>query len=232
MELPFEIKQYIHRMLLRLMLDDFEDNPLQLISTISIHMGYFGGAGKQYYSANNIESYIKLLQMRPINTNVNVLSYKGNSIFHLLTRIMLKVNFRTPEEEDGIAHLLIRKLLGREQISSGIEAQHLKDKQSLLCKCSIDINMKNNDGDTIAHQLITIMLTNITDMTNFKLIMEVLLKLKLDVGSIKNNAGFNAYQLGNNLLNQQKNNYWESEQIARKLLLNDLLALDIKYHMK
>lgn len=128
--------------------------------------------------------------------NPNILSYKGNSIFHIITKMMIYI-------QDS-------------------EYQHLQNKLSLLCKYGVDINKKGNNGDTIAHELMISLFTHFYSYRNMHYIIKFLQDLGMDIKSIENSNGFTAHQLGKNIIGPQNGNYFHEMNIAlTDFYLND-----------
>ena len=185
MNLPLEIKQHIYCKLLRLTLDDIEDDNFMLIeiekpNAILLLLGY----KEKYISTNNIEWYIRLLLMKPLNINVNLLSYKGNTIFHHINKIIMSTQYLTKDDR---------------------ELNHLLDKIKLLSQAGVNINMKNRTGDNMAHILISAIFTRFNNMTLYSYIIESLLKIGMDITTIKNNKGFTPYEIGRSIADDNKN---------------------------
>lgn len=72
--------------------------------------------------------------MKPLNTNVNLLSYRGRSILQLLTLSVTFCNYPVVREN----------------------RKYLNDKLKMLYECVVDINKKDFKGNTISHRLIMI----------------------------------------------------------------------------
>ena len=182
MELPLEIIQHIYCKLLRLTLDEIEEEDFMLIKTDEPNfiLGLFGYKEK-YNSVNNIEWYIRLLIMKPLNTNVNISSYKGRSIFHLLVRSATFCSWRQLRENH----------------------QYLHNKIRLLCKYGVNINNKNFKGNTILHNLISLLcgpmvfgprFNNYIDTVNY------LIESGASIDSIKNKNDKTAFQIGKDII--------------------------------
>jgi hypothetical protein len=200
--LPVEIKDHICCILLRLTLDDIEDDPFQLIQSRTPNMFVSIFIKRTYDSMNNIDYYIKLLRIRSIYGNPNILSYKGNSIFHIITKMMIGTQYLGPDDP---------------------EYQHLQNKLILLCKYGIDINRKGNNGNTIAHEVMVPLFTYFYSYSNIHYIIEFLQDLGMDIKSIKNNDGFTAHQLGKNIIGSKMGNEFHEMNIAlTNFYLNDL----------
>jgi hypothetical protein len=205
MDLLPEIKNNIFLILLRLIIDDIEDDPFRLVeSTKPSAVSSFFGVVRKYNSVNNIDYYIKLLRIKPITVNPNILSYKGNTIFHLLVEVMMKTVY-----------------LGKEDT----EFLHLQNKIILLCKYGIDINRKDCNGNTIAHRSFMMVFNGFFNINNRVNIIEFLLKLEMDIRLIKNNHGYTAYQIAEIIIKHEHSNN-ASSAAAMKLLLNDFILHD------
>lgn len=203
MDLLPEIKNNIFLILLRLIIDDIEDDPFQLVdSTKPNIISSFFGAIRKYNSVNNIDYYIKLLRIKPITVNPNILNYKGNTIFHLLLQVMMNTEYLGKEDNEFL---------------------HLQNKIRLLCKYGIGINEKDCNGNTIAHQSFIIIFNGFSNVNNRVNIIEFLLKLGMDIRLIKNNDGHTAYQIAEIIIKQEHST---SSAAAMKLLLNDFTLHD------
>ena len=176
--LPAEIKQYIYCMLLKSTLDDIEDDDFQLveINKPNIIMNFFGYVEK-YSSVNNIEWYIKLLSMRPISSDINILSYKGRSICHLLAR-SITINNHSIVKDDH--------------------------KFKILSKYGVDINKKDYDGNTISHWLIKILFKYKGFDRRLYNNITFLISLGMSIRLIKNNDGKTAYQIGEDIITAKR----------------------------
>lgn len=176
--LPTELKQLIYIKLLRSTLDDIDYEEYFLLSSTELNLFERLYKKRQYSSRNNIDYYIRLLLMRPPGTNPNILSYKGNTIIHSLSRNIINLYQKLPFDNPN--YLCARR------------------KFDLLCKYGININVKSDNGNTIAHGLIRAFVTFsllIADPFIEDLII-FLIKLGMDIRSITNNSGKSAHQMG------------------------------------
>jgi hypothetical protein len=184
--LPADVQSVIFTKVVRLILDEAEDNPALLLSreepeNILNRLGrYVTGAPLEWYtSANNIDFIIKLIIT---GANPNTKSYKGNTILHLL-----------------IANLPHRWGTINDQY---IEPIALKIK--LLFRYGININAQNASGNTIAHELIKLYVESETYSSIYRLI-QFLAVLGLDITSTKNNDQQTPVELGQTLVDSKIN---------------------------
>ena len=182
--LPSDVKKLILTQLLRLVLDEAEDNPSMLMSRekLNFFMGILakyvtGGALESYTSTNNIDFIIKLIAA---GADPNVKSYKGNTVLHLLMPL------------EGM---------------KDTEREFLLMKIKILLKYGLNLNAKNGAGNTVAHEFIQQYVKEyqyIREWKNLKL-MSFLAHLGLNFTTIKNNIGQTPIELGQALIESRIN---------------------------
>lgn len=182
MKLPDDVFKLILNKLLRLILDEVEDdNRLSLKRERSVYESlydkYIKTTPKYYQSSNNIDFIIKLLRAKNIGVDPNTKNYKNNTILYLL-----------------INEALCTSYLGIEDT----EYQILLDKINLLHKYGANKEIGNSNGNTIAHLLIS---TYVTRHRNWDYgyelnIIDFLQNLGMNINNIKNNVGHTAYDIG------------------------------------
>jgi hypothetical protein len=133
--LPPDIQRMILTKLLRLILDELENDPQLLLSRerVDVYRGILGkyfnnkSSIERYQSDNNIDFIITLIAA---GADPNIKNYKGNNVLHLLIKAIQKPS----------------------------DFEKLKLRIKMLCGYGININAKNGNGDTIAHQIIDLCL--------------------------------------------------------------------------
>ena len=194
-KLPSEVNKLILTKVLRLVLDEVEDDPHQLTNRkrsfffSSPLIKHMIGTVECYESVNNIDYIIKLIKAKDIGVDPNTKSYKGNNALHLLVSEVL----------------LQTKYLGETEF----EYQWLHNKIALLSKYKIDFNAKNAKGDTIGHELIEQVLKAgcryIKEEPENLNLMFFLADLGLDLTKINNNIGQTPIELGKALIESRIN---------------------------
>jgi len=180
MELPDDILKIISNKLLRLILDEVEDNSELLLKK---KMGYIDNffnkyikTTKQYYeSPNNIDFIIRLLMAKNIGAAPNIRNYKGHTILYLLIKEILSINY-----------------LGIEDTEYKISL----DKIILLHKYGASSEIKNFHGNTVSHLLISNYITSVIEGEMIINIIEYLQNLGMKINVVKNDLGKTAYSMG------------------------------------
>jgi hypothetical protein len=232
--LPSDVKKIIAQKALRVILDEVEDNPLMFIEkqwrgpkSIMEAIYSFGWSQEK---ALLIDTVILLIQN---GANPNTKNYKGNTILHLLISTLctavltpLEAKAKTIEEANSI-HDRIQQLESITNIalpgswSPIVEFYIKRDDQLdaiadivqpriefLLVKYGLNINAKNNDGDTIAHHIVQCIVQSKpidSDHTWFisqnrgHLFVAMLYGNGLDFKTIKNNNGKTACEILNSV---------------------------------
>ena len=179
MELPTDVLRIINNKLLRLILDEVEDDnclSLKIETSVydNLYSKYIKTIPRYYKSSNNIDFIIKLLIAKNIGANPNIRNYKGHTILRLLI-----------DESSDTSYL------GTEDL----EYQILLNKISLLHKYGANSQIKDFDGNTICHRLIFNYIIGHGDEYALTLI-KFLQDLGMNINNIKNNRGNTAYNLG------------------------------------
>ncbi len=196
-----EIKKIIVTKVLRLVLDEVEDNPKLLLSREKLKSltGIFiehvlgGQSLERYASENNIDVIIRLLML---GADPNTKSYKGKTVLHLLIATL---------QGNWINRILIDALELKIQILSKY----------------ININVQNSEGNTIGHELIKLYVQK-TSPANaeidriYDFILFLFSALGLDMTIIKNNNEQTPMDLGNELIISAINNTNIPLELMRK----------------
>ena len=135
--LPSEVYNLILTKVLRLVLDEVEDNPQQLMSRkkLNFFSALFvrsGGVTGYYESTNNIDYVLRLIAAKTIGADPNTKSYKGNNVLHLLVLEASQTEYQDAEDS---------------------EFKALKLKVELLSKYGLDLNTEDGKGNTITQAL-------------------------------------------------------------------------------
>ena len=212
MELPTDILKIISNKLLRLILDEVEeDGKLLLIGkmgSMDTFINIFITKRPQYYeSSNNIDFIIKLIRAKNIGADPNTKNYKGNTILYLLISESLRIDYLGTEDS---------------------EYQILLDKINLLHKYGSDSKIKNHEGNTISHLLISNWINENYSGNCKPNTIEFLQNLGMNINEVENNEGKTAYEVGKMLIDSKYFNYTDSVIIYHKIKLDDLLFREHK----
>jgi hypothetical protein len=212
MELPDDILKIISNKLLRLILDEVEDDS-QLLSKkesniVDSFMSKYMSLSQYYESCNNIDYIIKLIRMKKIGADPNIKNYKGNTILYLLIKEVLETSYL------GIKDKEYQTMLG---------------KINLLHNYKANFNIKNSNGDTIAHMLISTYIQRERIYDGYHLI-RFCSNLGMTVNKSRNDQDYTAYELGICLINPNKsvNALTKSNFILK---LNMLISHETKYKL-
>lgn len=178
--LPTDILRIISNKFLRLILDEIEDdNCLSLKRARSVmdnlYNKYINKRPQYYESSNNIDFIIKLIRAKNIGADPNTKNYKGNTILYLLNNEFLGTDYLGTEDS---------------------EYQILLDKINLLHKYGSNGQIKNREGNTIAHLLIFNYITQGRWENRELNMIHFLQSLDMSIDNTKNNIGYTAYDLG------------------------------------
>jgi len=205
--LPDDILKIISNKLLRLILDEVEDdNCLSLKREKSVYESlynkYVKTLPRYYKNSNNIDFIIKLIMAKNIGANPNLKNYKGHTILHLLIDESLHTSYLGTEDS---------------------EYQILLEKINLLHKYSANNQMKDFHGNTISHLLIPNWINENYSGSCEPNTIEFLQNLGMNINEVKNNEGNTAYEIGKMLIGSKYNNYIGSVIIYHQLKLDELL---------
>lgn len=178
---PDEIFKIISNKLLRLILDETEDDSQLLsIKKMNFFNKYITNISQYYENVNNIDFIIKLIIAKNIGADPNIKSYKGNTILYLLVSEALSIDYLSPKD---------------------FEYQMLVDKINILYKYGSNINIQNLNKNTIAHLLISTYVTrNCIGLYEYDLI-EFFQNLGMNINNVKNDIQLTAYGLGKIYIN-------------------------------
>lgn len=213
MNFPDEIFKIISNKLLRLILDEVEDDSQLLsIKKMDIVSNFFSkyitNMTQYYETTNNIDFIIKLIIAKNIGADPNIKSYKGNTIMYLLVSEALSISYLGPEDS---------------------EYQILLDKIFILYKYNCNINIQNSNGNTVAHLLMsTYVIRECFGMYETDLI-EFLQNLGMNINNIKNDMGLTAYDSGKFSINTKQKLFFYRHEYESKL--NMLLAREIEFNI-
>lgn len=207
--LPDDILKLILNKLLRLILDEIEDNRELLLKKRigfldNFFTKYIKEVPKYYQSSSNIDFIIKLLMAKNIGADPNTKNYKNNTILYLLVHECLATSY-----------------LGKEDL----EYKILLDKINLLHKYGANIQINNFNGDTISHLLISTYVTRNCDGECELNIIEFLQNLGMSINNIQNDLGNTAYDIGMIFLQKPLYQYNQLTIFDKLNLIEDILKL-------
>lgn len=179
--LPSDVKTIIANNVLRLILDEAEDNPQLLLSREKLEgfkrlfVQYITGASlEKYASANNIDFIITLIAANGADPNTK--NYNGNTVLHLLIAALQKNS------------------LDKEDLAV------LESKIKLLMQQGLKINAQNKEGNTVAHDLIKVYLQQENNGHELYMLLKFLISLGLDLTTIENNKHQTPIEFGRMLI--------------------------------
>ncbi len=197
-QLPADVQKVIWTKVLRLVLDDIQDNPQLLMSREKLEgfrgllANYVTGESLEWYkSPDNIDFIIKLIMA---GADPNTKNYKGNNVLHLL-----------------IAGLPTSSELTKEFFDA------LKLKIYLLTRYKININAQNGAKNTIAHELMKLYVKEDYLSSDLYNLIGFLNILGLDMTSIKNDDQQTPIELGQKLVEAAINKSTDTVSLITKL---------------
>ncbi len=220
-KLPCDVNKLILTKVLRLVLDEVEDNRHQLYSRKKMNfyipvysrkkLNFFSGflvkhvTGESlecYESANNIDYILTLIMAKTIGADPNTKSYKGNNILYLLASGSLQMKY--PIEEDP-------------------EFKFLQMKIKILSKYNPDFNIKNRESQTIGHELVERYVGYGDELEIFDFII-FLQNLGMNLSIVKDNVGHTACDRGQDIFEQIKKSHADSDSV--QVHLNEFSNID------
>lgn len=208
--LPPEINKLILTKVLRLVLDEVEDNPQQLMSRKKLNLlsGFFakhitGGTSECYESTNNIDYILKLMRVKTIGADPNTKSYKGNNVLHLLILEFVKTQYQGGDRGERC------------------DFKFLQSKIKPLLKYGLNLNAQNEVGNTVAHQLIALYAQDQKNsLYHVEQLIAFLQKLGMSITMAKNKDGHTAYETGQILNNKREGIVFYTVETTLAIFLN------------